>query len=174
MDISCSAEPCPIILNATCVFYEGQNLVYTGINTNDNLQTSLQKIDAKFQEAAIGYIFTNGVYQPGPGLPVGLGGVLVQNTVITSSGYTFRMTGTIESAGFITTGGTSSDFVKGDGSLDTTAYQPAGNYISALVGDGTATGPGSAVLTLATVNGNPGTYVVGLLFLLLQLMLRVE
>ena len=36
--------------------------------------------------------------------------------------------------------------------------QPAGNYITALTGDGTATGPGSAVFTLATVNSNIGTF----------------
>ena len=36
--------------------------------------------------------------------------------------------------------------------------QAAGNYITALTGDGTATGPGSAALTLATVNGSPGSF----------------
>lgn len=36
--------------------------------------------------------------------------------------------------------------------------QPAGNYITALTGDATATGPGSAALTLATVNSNIGTF----------------
>jgi len=36
--------------------------------------------------------------------------------------------------------------------------QPAGNYITALTGDGTATGPGSAALTLATVNSNVGSF----------------
>jgi hypothetical protein len=38
------------------------------------------------------------------------------------------------------------------------AKQPAGNYITALTGDGTATGPGSVPFTLATVNGNVGTF----------------
>lgn len=36
--------------------------------------------------------------------------------------------------------------------------QPAGNYITALTGDGTASGPGSAALTFATVNSNVGTF----------------
>lgn len=36
--------------------------------------------------------------------------------------------------------------------------QPAGNYITALTGDATASGPGSAALTLATVNSNVGTF----------------
>ena len=73
-------------------------------------------------------------------------------------GYTFEITGTIECSAFITTGGTSSQFVKGDGSLDSTSYQPSGNYITGLTGDGTATGPGNVPFTLATVNSNPGTY----------------
>lgn len=36
--------------------------------------------------------------------------------------------------------------------------QAAGNYITALTGDATATGPGSVALTLATVNSNVGTF----------------
>lgn len=38
------------------------------------------------------------------------------------------------------------------------AKQAAGNYITALSGDGTASGPGSAAFTLATVNGTAGTF----------------
>lgn len=36
------------------------------------------------------------------------------------------------------------------------AKQVAGSYLTALTGDGTASGPGSAALTLATVNAGPG------------------
>ncbi len=36
--------------------------------------------------------------------------------------------------------------------------QAAGNYITALTGDGSASGPGSAAFTLATVNSNVGTF----------------
>jgi hypothetical protein len=36
--------------------------------------------------------------------------------------------------------------------------QAAGSYITALTGDATASGPGSAALTLATVNASPGTF----------------
>jgi hypothetical protein len=42
--------------------------------------------------------------------------------------------------------------------FDITGVQPSGNYISALTGDVIASGPGSAVATLATVNSSPGTY----------------
>ena len=73
MDILCTADMCPVILNSTCVFYEGNTLIYTGITTNDSLQTALQKIDAKFGDAMVGYTFTNGVYQSVAGAPVGLG-----------------------------------------------------------------------------------------------------
>jgi len=158
MIVSCEATPCPVILSATCVFYKGENLIYTGINMNDNLQTALEKIDGKFQDAGIGYIFENGIIQLNPGEPVRLGGSLMQNTTINSAGFTFTLSGTFEASALITTGGTASDFVKGDGSLDSTSYQPAGSYITALTGDGTASGPGSVPLTLATVNANPGTY----------------
>lgn len=37
-------------------------------------------------------------------------------------------------------------------------YQIKGNYITALTGDVTAAGPGSAAATLATVNGNVGSF----------------
>jgi hypothetical protein len=39
-----------------------------------------------------------------------------------------------------------------------TDYQVPGNYITALTGDVTASGPGSAVATLATVNGTTGSF----------------
>lgn len=51
-----------------------------------------------------------------------------------------------------------------DGYLSSTDFntfnnkQPAGSYITALTGDATASGPGSAALTLATVNSNTGSF----------------
>ena len=158
MNVSCSAEPCPVILNATCVFYQGGNLVYTGILTNDNLQTALEKIDKKFKDAGLGYIFNNGLIQTVPGNPVQLGGSLIQNTIITNNGFNLTFTENLIAGAHVTTGGTSSDFVKGDGSLDGTSYQIAGNYITSLTGDGTASGPGSAVFTLANTGVIPNTY----------------
>lgn len=38
--------------------------------------------------------------------------------------------------------------------------QAAGNYITALTGDATASGPGSSALTLATVNSNVGSFAI--------------
>ena len=51
-----------------------------------------------------------------------------------------------------------------DGYLSSTDWntfnskQAAGNYITALTGDGTATGPGSVAFTLSTVNSNVGSF----------------
>jgi len=158
MNILCSAEPCPIILDSSCVFYTGATLIYAGINTNDSVDVALVKIDAKFQNSAIGYIFKNGLIQLSPGQPVKIGGSLIEDTIINSGGYLFKLTGTIETSAFITTGGTSSQFVKGDGTLDGTSYQPTGNYITNLTGDGVANGPGISVFTLANVNAAAGIY----------------
>jgi hypothetical protein len=41
---------------------------------------------------------------------------------------------------------------------DLAGKQPVGNYITALTGDATASGPGSVGLTLATVNSNVGSF----------------
>ena len=41
----CNTPACPILLSSCCVFYEGANLLYIGINTNDSLQDALEKID---------------------------------------------------------------------------------------------------------------------------------
>lgn len=158
MNVLCSAEPCPIILNATCVRYEGSNLIYTGIVTNDNLQTALEKIDSAFQAGSIGYGFENGITKSFPSNIVRLGGPLTQDTIITSSGFTLTVTDDLIAGRHITTGGTASQFVKGDGSLDSASYQPSGSYITGLSGDGTATGPGVATFTLNNVNAFPGTY----------------
>jgi len=156
MNITCSANPCPIILSSSCVFYEGANLIYTGITTNDSIQTALEKIDATFGRTNFGYVFQNGITKLSSN-EIELGGSLLHNTYI-SGLYTLQLQGFLKASRFITTGGTSSSFVKGDGTLDSTMYQPVGNYITNLIGDVTASGPGSVTATLATVNANTGTY----------------
>jgi len=152
MNAICAAEPCPVILNSTCVFYRGANLIYTGILTNDNLQTALEKINNKFRDAAIGYIFNNGVVQSTSGGPVQLGGSLIKDTVINSNNNEFTITGNINAGKFVTAGGTSYQFVKGDGSLDSGGIQRPGAYITDLTGDGTASGPGSVPFTLSEIS----------------------
>jgi predicted heme/steroid binding protein len=55
----------------------------------------------------------------------------------------------ITASAFIVPGGLSTQFVKADGSLDSTVYQPAGNYITGLSGEATASGPGVATVVLS-------------------------
>jgi predicted heme/steroid binding protein/nitrogen fixation protein len=49
---------------------------------------------------------------------------------------------------FAVPGGLSTQFLKADGSIDSTSYQPAGNYITGLSGEASASGPGVANVTL--------------------------
>jgi hypothetical protein len=157
MSVLCGSEPCPLLLSSSCVFYEGENLLYIRVNTNDSFQTALQKINQAFTNAQMGYIFNNGLIQSELSQPVQLGGSLIQNTTI-SGNYTLTLQGNVQAAKHVTTGGTSSQFVKGDGTLDNSSFQPPGNYITALSGDGVATGPGAVAFTLNNVNINPGTF----------------
>jgi len=159
MNVTCSATSvCTTILNSSCVYYTGDDLTYTGIVTNDNLTTALEKINAKFQDAGLGYVFENGITQAVPGDPVKLGGVLTGDTVITSDGFDLTITEKLIVGSVEISGGLPTEFLKADGSVDNTSYQVSGNYITALTGDATASGPGSAALTLATVNYSPGTF----------------
>jgi len=58
----------------------------------------------------------------------------------------------------LTTTGTSGAATFSSNTLNIPQYQAAGNYITALTGDVSASGPGSAAATLATVNSNVGTF----------------
>ena len=160
MSVICGSEPCPLLLSSSCVFYQGEDLLYIGVQTNDNLQLVIQKINQAFINSGIGYIFNNGIVQTTLSSPVQLGGSLIQNTTILGN-YTLTLQGNVQAAKHITTGGTASQFVKGDGTLDSSSFQPPGNYITALSGDGVATGPGAVPFTLNTVNSNPGTFGAG-------------
>ena len=51
MNVICSTGECPVILDAQCVFYEGANLVCTGVNTNDSLQVVIEKFNEKICDA---------------------------------------------------------------------------------------------------------------------------
>jgi hypothetical protein len=48
MNINCQADPCPILVNASCVFYEGPNLICLGVTTNETLESALEKINSLF------------------------------------------------------------------------------------------------------------------------------
>lgn len=67
------------------------------------------------------------------------------------------------SSGFLTSSTTTTtqlSFLDATSSIQTqlNGKQATGNYITALTGDVTATGPGSVAATLATVNGNVGSF----------------
>lgn len=54
MNISCSnQDPCPVILDSKCVIYEGENLLYIGVNTNDNYRYALQQINTKIADLVL-------------------------------------------------------------------------------------------------------------------------
>ena len=45
----CTTDKCPQILDSSCVFYEGANLIYSGINTNDSVETVIKKLNIKLE-----------------------------------------------------------------------------------------------------------------------------
>lgn len=208
MNISCSnQDPCPVILDSKCVIYEGENLLYIGVNTNDNFRTALQNIND-----AIGNILLTGgiteligdVVAVGPGVAsatlatvnstpgqYGSSTAIPKLTVdgkgrvtaITTEAV-FIPSGALDFIGDVTGTGntgtnttltlatvnpdvyTSNTFLKfaanGKGLITSATavvsgdiitalgYTPAptGNYITDLNGEATATGPGSATITL--------------------------
>lgn len=45
MNVLCQNDECFVILNSKCVFYEGEVLSESGINTNDSIQVAIQKLN---------------------------------------------------------------------------------------------------------------------------------
>lgn len=45
MKVHCNTPSCPIMLDSKCAFYEGANLVYIGVNTNDSIQLVIEKLN---------------------------------------------------------------------------------------------------------------------------------
>lgn len=120
MNVFCTTTTCPVTLNSLCVNYEGANLVYTGINTNDTIQLALQKIDDSFSNIKFGYTFNNGIVKQ-VDQTVQLGGELIKNTTIGGS-YKLTLVGNLQAKSFIKTGGTNQQFLLADGSTDSTIY----------------------------------------------------
>lgn len=96
MNIFCSPNACPVILNSKCVFYEGANLVYTNIITNDSLETVIEKLDA-----AVGVSLAS----------VSIG--LSMPSAFTVSNSPISIAGTLQ----VTGAGTIAQYIRGDGSL---------------------------------------------------------
>ena len=49
----CTTDKCPQILDSSCVFYEGPTLLFSGINTNDSVETVIQKLNLKLESFPI-------------------------------------------------------------------------------------------------------------------------
>ena len=49
----CTTDKCPQILDSSCVFYEGASLIFSGINTNDSVETVIQKLNLKLESFPI-------------------------------------------------------------------------------------------------------------------------
>lgn len=76
MKVVCQTGPCKTTLSSQCVYYMGENLTYTGINTNDSVQVALQKLN-NFLSTTLPNIgseqisFEKEVFQIAHGLQVG-------------------------------------------------------------------------------------------------------
>lgn len=88
-------------------------------------------------------------------------GTVTAVSVASANGFSGSSSGGTTPA--LTLATTITGLLKGNGTAISAAsagtdYQAAGNYITALTGDLTASGPGSVAGTLATVNGNVGSF----------------
>lgn len=132
--VICAANPCPIILNATCVFYEGPNLIYSGVNTNDSLQTIIEKFDYQLQQATaiwgnitgtvtnqtdlMNYLSNNYVSSVGLSMPSAF---VVTNSPVTTTG-TLTVTGAGNVYQYVRGDGTLGDFPGGGGGSSVSYY----------------------------------------------------
>lgn len=149
MNVTCvgANSGCLDIVNSKCAFYEGENLLYIGINTNDNLQNCLEKINTAFESSGIGGISS----LVGDVLASGIGQV---TATLATTGVTPGVYGTASSYPVIT--------VDAKGRI-TAAYNQAvsvGSSSLAFIGDVTGSGTTgtNTTLTLATVNPTTGTF----------------
>lgn len=137
-------DPCPVILDSKCVIYEGENLLYIGVNTNDNFRVALQNINT-----AIGNIvLSGGITQ------------LIGDVVAVGPGIASATLATVNSTPGQYGSSTAIPKVTVDGKGRVTAITTEAVFIPSgalsFIGDVTGTGnTGSdTTLTLATVNSN--------------------
>lgn len=133
----------PVTTTGTLTFTlstESANTVFAGPTTGSAAQPTFRALVA----ADVSFLFGNLTDAGTDGIVVtgGTGAVLGAGTSIAQHVADSTHNGYLSSADWSTFNG----------------KQAAGNYITALTGDGTATGPGSVALTLATVNSNVGSF----------------
>ena len=135
MNVICPDGGCSVLLSSSCVFYEGASLPFTGILTNDNLETVIQKINTKMQTLGDGAVWGNitgtvtnqtdllaylaSNYYPLVGNPSGF-----LTSAVTSVGLVMPSAFTVTNSPVTTTGdltvtgaGTVSEYIRGDGTL---------------------------------------------------------
>jgi len=152
MNLNCSnQDPCPVILDSKCVIYEGENLLYIGVSTNDNFRFALEQINS-----VIGTLILSGgitqllgdVVAYGPGVATATLAI-VNNNVGQFGSSTAIPKITVNAKGLVTAISTDPIFIP-SGAL---------NFIGDVTGVGN-TGA-DTTLTLATVNPNVGSYGSG-------------
>lgn len=145
MNLNCSnQDPCPVILDSKCVIYEGENLLYIGVNTNDNFRFALEQINTTIGNLILsGGItqLTGDVVAYGPGTAIATLATVNSNVGQFGSSTAIPKI-TVNGKGLITAISTESVLIP-SGSL---------NFIGDVTGSGN-TGS-DTTLTLATVNSN--------------------
>ena len=146
MNFSCSnQEACPVILDSKCVIYEGENLLYIGVNTNDNYRVALEKINNTIANLVL----------TGAGITQ-----LIGDVAATGPGIASATLATVNSTPGQFGSSTAIPKLTVDGKGRITAITTEAVFIPSgalsFIGDVTGTGnTGSdTILTLATVNSN--------------------
>lgn len=133
--------------------YEGAALLARANHTGSQLASTISDFASTarglFSSSATGLTYTSGT--GAFSLTSGYVIPLTASTTEWASAYLNRITS-------LTTTGTSGAATLTSNVLNIPQYQAAGNYLTALTGDVTASGPGSAAATLATVNSNVGSF----------------
>jgi predicted heme/steroid binding protein len=143
MNITCSAKACPVLLSAACVFYEGVNLPYTGINMNDNLQVALEKIDTKFNSLIDVNIYVSN-------------GTITSNRTVTLNGKTLSFVGSSYTTIFQPAGTLQLGSLAGSGNRMVIA-DTNGVLGTQAIPLGTVTSVDMSVPTGFAISGNPVT-----------------
>lgn len=130
----------------------GGNLTVNGTTTTVN-STTLDVVDLNI---TVGKNATTAAAADGAGLTVG--NYASNPTLLyVNASNRWVMNRGVEGSSFVRTGGTSSQFLKADGSVDSATYL-TGNQLIGISGDATGSGNTSIVLTLANSGVTAGTY----------------
>lgn len=139
-----------------CTFTSG-NLIYgNGTAALSTVSTSTPTITAPLQYSGTLGSFVGGANGAFSIIQSGIG----TNGYLSSTDWNLFNNKISSSSLSVTTSGTSgaATYTPSTGIFNIPQYQAGGNYITALIGDVSASGPGSVAATLATVNSSVGTF----------------